>query len=169
MKKIFSLCLVIIVVLSLSVGTFAKESMIGSQHPEFGELVESVKTIDESGFELVENTYRQNRNRNARATSGTDTFTKTATGIASGIKYVDYQVTGTFKWNSTASTVYVSNVSGKITYNEGNAAITKKKTAISGDGTKKGSAKYSFTRTTSLGGVNNKSVTLSCDSNGKNS
>lgn len=132
-----------------------------------GRLVEEFWGTEEDGTPYVERTYIENTagNVSIAALNGSARYTKTKSYGATG----SVEVSATFTWNTSAKTVYVSDVEGDIVNPAGISEITDKTTSTSGNGTSKATAKFSCRVNKNLGGWSTYSVSLSCDYNGNDS
>ena len=132
-----------------------------------GRLIEEVWGTEEDGTPYVERTYIENIAGNVSIVALTESkrYTKTKSYGATG----SVEVSATFTWNTSAKTVYVSDITGDIVNPAGISEIKDKTTSESGNGTSKATAKFSCRVNKNLGGWATYSVSLSCDYNGKDS
>lgn len=171
MKRIFSFALAIALLFTLGGSALASPmspSLLGSIHPEFGELIDYEVTYDAANdVTMTVRTYRRTPEIVPYYGSyETETLTREASFSATGQVYLRCYVTATFTWSENYKTVQVYDAYGEATYNT--AEITKEGVTRSGNGTTKASATYSCSRLTSIGGTTSNSVTISCDYRGNN-
>lgn len=170
MKKVFRVLFTVVLSLALCIPSMA--AMMPPVRPtqEPGYLISSETYDNGDGTYSVEKVYTKHTPTfYSTELFGTDEFTKVKEDrLKTGSLIVSYQVTATFDWDTRTKKVKVYNEVGELTYNQG-GDITKEKTVQSGNNTSKATAKYSFTRTTSLGFSNNYSVSISCNYKGVDS
>lgn len=182
MKKRITLLLSFICVLAMCMTSFAAGSKTKTDEWKANYTLVSYDKIDnDDGTYTIERTYKHANSSAKRGilskanTYGTDTFTKEADTYSfnGGSLICSYQVTATFDWDKNNKTVYVYDEEGEITYQNTDgygAYYTNKKTVTKGDGTKKATAKFSFTRTPKGNTTTYKHyVSISCNYKGTDS
>ncbi len=125
----------------------------------------STKRIDrEDGSYIIEKTY-VDKPFTLYSTIGTVSYVKRGSAVLPKTVLVEYEVEGTFNWDSKNKTVTVSSSSGRVTYNQG-GDITGEEVTTHGNGSRRARVNYKFKRTTNLGFSTNYSISVGCDSKG---
>ncbi len=170
-KSLLSLILALCLCMALAAPAWAAddvdENNVGEYINGMGYLVSSERIDNEDGTYFIENIYVNKPLSYFRSDiAATATYTKENIAKSNaGRIFMKYQVTATFHWDYLDQTVEVWDPVGEVTYLE-SGKISNEQVTTSGNNTKKASATFSFTRSTTVGYSNNHSVTVHCDYQG---